>query len=95
MSLYEVRCVKKTPPGDKHDHIVEIGDRQSNPAWKFTVKEVIQMIAAGHKFVIKDQLDPRIEAIIRPFPDRVNGQFILSTPDGVLTDNILGLPECR
>jgi hypothetical protein len=89
---FEIKCVTLSG-GSSHHHITGVGSPNLNPSW-ISVADVISNINNGHTFIVKDPRNSNVEAIVRPFPDRIKGPYIRSSPDGVQADNLLSLPPC-
>ncbi|MGN6032098.1 MAG: DUF3892 domain-containing protein [Thermomicrobiales bacterium] len=84
MALYVVTATRRRSSSSSHDSIshLEAGVRL------IPVGEVIQLINAGHRFVVLTSSGPEVA----PFPDTRVGPHVRSHANGKWTDNLLSLP---
>jgi hypothetical protein len=96
MARYVVTCTRKAPgkgrKGKGHRHIVEVGGT-SPKTFRFTCKQVLEMIANGDVFV-SHGTESRRNANVRGWPDRTRGPGLRSFTDDVKDDNLGSLPPC-
>lgn len=93
MADVAVTCIVKPNPSSSHEHITHIG----NPAagWMWTREQVIASIEANtNTFYVVDPQSGRrayIGVVRRPgiYP------YLQTYADGVWTNNLLSLPQCK
>jgi len=88
MQSLEVKCINKTPRQNAHEGIVAIG----GDGWKYSRAEAVRLINAGTCafFTFVDGQQVWVRVIIGP-----SEPYLRTYADGVPTDNLLALPECR
>ena len=90
MTDYRVDCITKPDRTSRSERIQRLGGATPYP-WNYSEDEVIALIKLGHTF---HTYAPgyRAEVIIAH-----NGttEYLKTDADGILTDNLLRLEECR
>jgi hypothetical protein len=94
MADIEVKCITKPNLESKHEHITHVGNPASAPPWRWTRAAVIAQIDA--KTNTFHTVDPKTKKKAYIKVVRVPGRdpYIQTEADGILTDNLLHLPQC-
>jgi uncharacterized protein DUF3892 len=88
MADLQVTCVNKEPRNNTHEGITHLG----GSGWHWLRSQVIQMIESNtHSFYTLVNGKRANVGVV----DGPNGKYLRTYADGVWTDNLLALPECR
>jgi len=91
----QVTCITKIDPANRHEHITHIGNGGTSPPWRWTRQQVIASIEANANtfFVIDPRTGRRADIAVVREAGKV--PFLRTHADGIWTDNLLSLPQCR
>lgn len=93
---YRVVCTAQSEWGRPgHGHIEAVGTGVQSASWAFqwSVNDVLQAMAAGHRFYTISQSSDGL-AWIHPFDCSCGLQTIRSGPDAAPDNNLDALPQC-
>ncbi|MGD0117528.1 MAG: DUF3892 domain-containing protein [Candidatus Binatus sp.] len=97
MSDRKVFCVNKPDRNSRHEHITHLGgtDRLTGASWKFTREQVIRRILRQIDTFYTTDDKARKRADVEVVNEVGKALYVRTRQDGVLSDNLLHLPECR
>ena len=87
MADVQVTCINKQPRNNTHEGITHL----CGSGWKWTRQQVIDSINARSNTFYTWVNGKRADVGVVHGP---NGDYVRTYADGVLTDNLLALPEC-
>lgn len=98
MKTFYITCATTRHPHNHVSHITHVGNCSAQ--WKMTVNEVIQLIKAGHIFLVPDQdgpkqLKPMTEVLVVESPSIAEHSYIKTKINKSHTDNLLSLDDCE
>ena len=89
MADVQVTCINKVPREDPHEGITHLG----NSAGKWTRQQVVDWIQSEtNTYFTMSAAGKRVEIGVVNGP---TGKYARTYADGIWTDNLLALPECR
>jgi Protein of unknown function (DUF3892) len=95
MADCQVTCITKPNPLSRHEHITHVGNRNSNPPWRWTREQVIASIdARTNTFFVVDPTTGR-RADIAVVREAGKLPYLRTHADGYWNDNLLSLPQCQ
>jgi hypothetical protein len=89
MVEFQITCIKQQD-GTEHQHIVSVGIGPAKQS--LTVAQVLAFMKDGDKFFVSDGSNKAYVLEVRVLD---GASYIRTHRDGVLTDNLLALPQCR
>ncbi|MGN7986137.1 DUF3892 domain-containing protein [Pedobacter sp. 22226] len=95
MASYQVICITKPDVNSTHEHITEIGYRESalRPKVTISVEEAIKRVDANaFEFYVSTSQGTAYVKVERPSGRRA---YIRTEPDETKKDNLLNLPQCK
>jgi hypothetical protein len=91
MADVQITCINKQPRNNPHEGITHLGGT-GGQGWKWTRQQVVDSIN-GHTNTFYTLVNgKRADVGVVHGP---NGDYVRTYADGVWTDNLLALPECR
>jgi hypothetical protein len=88
MSDLQVTCINKQPRNNPHEGITHLG----GAGWHKTRQQVVDLINAGTNTYFTLVNGKRADVGVR---QGASGPYVQTKADGVWSDNLLALPECR
>lgn len=88
MSDLQVTCINKQPRNNPHEGITHLG----GSGWHKTRQQVIDLINAKTNTYYTRVNGKRADVYVR---QGSSGPYVQTKADGVWSDNLLALPECR
>lgn len=90
MPDFRIICIKRSHPNGGHEHITHIGGQ----GWTRTREQGVQLIETKtDTFYVVSPAGKRADVgVVTPAS---GPKFLRTYADGIWTDNLLSLPECR
>lgn len=94
MTDYRVACITRPDRTSTHEHITHVGGTcPDGTGWYDPVPAVVGLIEAGqHRFYTREQ---GVVAWVYVRTSAGGRKFLQTRADGVWTNNLLALPDCR
>lgn len=95
MPEFQVSCITKPNPENRHEHITHIGGNAGG-GWTLSREEVVRRIEGKLEafYVVDPKTNKRAYVgVVRPSDGRP--PFLRTHADGDWNNNLLALPQCR
>jgi hypothetical protein len=91
----QITCVTKPDRFSAHEHITHIGNPTTSPPWRWTREQVVASIdAKTNTFFVTDPRTGR-RADVAVVREAGKLPYLRTHADGIWTDNLLSLTDCR